>query len=171
LFLDEIGELSPSVQVKLLRVLQEGEYEPLGGNTQKADVRIVAATNRDLVVEVAAGRFERPLLSPQCHRHHRAAAALPPRGHPLLVDHFLGLYCAKNGRPRLHPTRERSTADGLRVRGTCASSKTSSSARSSSLAAIRSAKRSARPDRDGGARAPTQLTFELARLWTTSSYA
>src|SRR4029077_2518072 len=53
LFLDEIGELSPSVQVKLLRVLQEGEYEPLGGNTTKADVRIVAATNRDLGAEVS----------------------------------------------------------------------------------------------------------------------
>src|SRR6266481_1203542 len=49
LFLDEIGELSPAVQVKLLRVLQEGEYEPLGGNTVKSDVRILAATNRDLV--------------------------------------------------------------------------------------------------------------------------
>jgi two-component system response regulator HydG len=43
--------------VKLLRVLQEGEYEPLGGNTVKADVRIVAATNRDLLAEVQAGRF------------------------------------------------------------------------------------------------------------------
>src|SRR4029077_19121564 len=53
LFLDEIGELSPSVQVKLLRVLQEGEYEPLGGHTQKSDVRIVAATNRDLIAEVS----------------------------------------------------------------------------------------------------------------------
>src|ERR1700753_3870536 len=61
LFLDEIGELSPQVQVKLLRVLQEGEYEPLGGNTVKADVRIVAATNRDLLAEVQAGRFREDL--------------------------------------------------------------------------------------------------------------
>src|SRR4029079_12056384 len=57
LFLDEIGELSPQVQVKLLRVLQEGEYEPIGGDTVKGDVRIVAATNRDLRAHVAAGRF------------------------------------------------------------------------------------------------------------------
>jgi DNA-binding NtrC family response regulator len=106
LFLDEIGELSPSVQVKLLRVLQEGEYEPLGGNTQKADVRIVAATNRDLVAEVAAGRFREDLY----YRLDVIAITAPPlrarrEDVPLLVDHFLGLYCAKNGRPRLHPTR------------------------------------------------------------------
>jgi two-component system response regulator HydG len=106
LFLDEIGELSPSVQVKLLRVLQEGEYEPLGGNTTKADVRIVAATNRDLGAEVTAGRFREDLY----YRLFVIAITAPPlRGRrediPLLVDHFLGLYCAKNGRPRLHPTR------------------------------------------------------------------
>jgi DNA-binding NtrC family response regulator len=106
LFLDEIGELSPTVQVKLLRVLQEGEYEPLGGRTQKADVRIVAATNRDLVAEVAAGRFREDLF----YRLNVIAITAPPlrarrEDVPLLVDHFLGLYCAKNGRPRLHPTR------------------------------------------------------------------
>jgi DNA-binding NtrC family response regulator len=106
LFLDEIGELSWSVQVKLLRVLQEGEYEPLGGNTHKADVRIVAATNRDLVAEVAAGRFREDLY----YRLNVIAITAPPlrarrEDIPLLVDHFLGLYCAKNGRTRLHPTR------------------------------------------------------------------
>jgi two-component system response regulator HydG len=94
------------VQVKLLRVLQEGEYEPLGGNTTKADVRIVAATNRDLVAEVAAGRFREDLY----YRLDVIAITAPPlrarrEDIPLLVDHFLGLYCAKNGRPRLHPTR------------------------------------------------------------------
>jgi len=62
LFLDEIGELSPSVQVKLLRVLQEGEYEPIGGDTARADVRIVAATNKDLRAEIAAGRFREDLF-------------------------------------------------------------------------------------------------------------
>jgi len=106
LFLDEIGELSPSVQVKLLRVLQEGEYEPLGGNTTKAHVRIVAATNRDLVAEVASGGFREDLY----YRLNVIAITAPPlrarrEDVPLLVDHFLGLYCAKNGRPRLHPTR------------------------------------------------------------------
>jgi DNA-binding NtrC family response regulator len=106
LLLDEIGELSPTVQVKLLRVVQEGEYEPLGGNTTKSDVRIVAATNRDLLGEVAAGRFREDLY----YRLNVIAITAPPlrarrEDLPLLVDHFLGLYCAKNGRPRLHPTR------------------------------------------------------------------
>ena len=106
LFLDEIGELSPAVQVKLLRVVQEGEYEPLGGNTIRADVRIVAATNRDLLAEVAAGRFREELY----YRLNVIAVTAPPlrarrEDVPLLIDHFLGLYAAKNGRPRLKPTR------------------------------------------------------------------
>jgi two-component system response regulator HupR/HoxA len=62
IFLDEIGETSPSFQVKLLRVLQEGEIRPLGAQrTRKVNVRVVSATNRDLETEVAAGRFRRDL--------------------------------------------------------------------------------------------------------------
>src|SRR5579859_1787518 len=106
LFLDEIGEISPAVQVKLLRVLQEGEIEPIGGNTVRADVRIVAATNRDLVAEVAAGRFREDLY----YRLNVIAITVPPlrarrEDIPLLVDHFLGLYCAKNARSRIEVTR------------------------------------------------------------------
>src|SRR5689334_7379845 len=106
LFLDEIGELSPSVQVKLLRVLQEGEYEPVGGDTVKADVRIVAATNRDLRAQVAAGRFREDLF----YRLNVIAVTAPPlrarrEDVPLLVDHFLGTYCAKNNRARLSVSR------------------------------------------------------------------
>ncbi len=106
LFLDEIGELSPQVQVKLLRVLQEGEYEPLGGNTVKADVRIVAATNRDLLAEVQQGRFREDLY----YRLNVIAVTAPPlrsrrEDIPLLVDHFVGLYAKKNGKPRLTVTR------------------------------------------------------------------
>jgi len=102
LFLDEIGELSPAVQVKILRVLQEGEYEPVGGHTVKADARIVAATNRDLVTEVEAGRFREDLY----YRLNVIAVTAPPlrarrEDIPLLVDHFLGVYCTKNGRARL----------------------------------------------------------------------
>lgn len=63
LFLDEVGEMSPAMQAKLLRVLQEGEFERVGGNeTLSVDVRVVAATNRDLEVEVEAGRFRGDLL-------------------------------------------------------------------------------------------------------------
>ena len=106
LFLDEIGELSPQVQVKLLRVLQEGEYEPLGGNTVKADVRIVAATNRDLLEEVKAGRFREDLY----YRLNVIAVTAPPlrarrEDIPLLVDHFVGLYAKKNGKARLTVAR------------------------------------------------------------------
>lgn len=107
LFLDEIGELTPSVQVKLLRVLQEGEYEPLGGDTATADVRVIAATNRSLSREVEAGRFREDLY----YRLNVIAITAPPLRSrrddvPLLVDHFLGIYCRKNGRPRLGVTRE-----------------------------------------------------------------
>jgi two-component system response regulator HydG len=106
LFLDEIGELSPSVQVKLLRVLQEGEYEPVGGDTVKSDVRIVAATNRDLRAQVASGRFREDLF----YRLNVIAMTAPPlrarrEDIPLLVDHFLGIYCHKNGRARLAVAR------------------------------------------------------------------
>ncbi|MCL2777862.1 MAG: sigma-54 dependent transcriptional regulator [Polyangiaceae bacterium] len=106
LFLDEIGELLPQVQVKLLRVLQEGEYEPLGGNTVKADVRIVAATNRDLLAEVQAGRFREDLY----YRLNVIAVTAPPlrarrEDIPLLVDHFVGLYAKKNGKARLAVAR------------------------------------------------------------------
>jgi two-component system response regulator HydG len=107
LFLDEIGELSQHVQVKLLRVLQEGEFEPLGGRTERADFRLVAATNRDLVKEVAAGRFREDLF----YRLNVIAITCPPLRErsedvPLLVDHFVDTYCRKNGRAPLRVTRE-----------------------------------------------------------------
>ena len=106
LFLDEIGELSPHVQVKLLRVLQEGEYEPVGGDTVRSDVRIVAATNRDLRQEIERGRFREDLF----YRLHVIAITAPPlrarrEDIPLLCDHFIGVYCAKNGKPRLEIAR------------------------------------------------------------------
>jgi len=107
LFLDEIGELSPHVQVKLLRVLQEGEYEPLGGRTERANFRLVAATNRDLAKEIAAGRFREDLF----YRLNVIAITCPPlrdrsEDIPLLVDHFVDTYCRKNQRATMRVARE-----------------------------------------------------------------
>lgn len=107
LFLDEIGELSPAVQVKLLRVLQEGEYEPLGGKTQQASFRLIAATNRDLQAAVQAGEFREDLY----YRLHVIALTSPPlrdrRGDvPLLADHFVAHYCAKNNKSPMAIERE-----------------------------------------------------------------
>jgi DNA-binding NtrC family response regulator len=107
LFLDEIGELTTSVQVKLLRVIQEGEYEPVGGNPVRADIRLLAATNRDLAAEVEAGRFREDLY----YRLNVIAVTAPAlrtrrEDVPLLIDHFLGIYCRKNGRSRLDVHRD-----------------------------------------------------------------
>ena len=100
LFLDEIGEISPAVQVKLLRVLQSREFERVGGTqTLKVDVRIVAATHRDLEAEVKAGRFREDLY----YRLNVVAVTLPPlrrrKGDiPALVSHFLERWNAAYGK-------------------------------------------------------------------------
>lgn len=91
LFLDEIGDISPALQVKLLRFLQEKEYEPLGAiKPLKADVRIVAATNKNLSQLVKEGLFREDLY----YRLNVVKIELPPLRErrediPLLVDHFL----------------------------------------------------------------------------------
>jgi len=99
IFLDEVGEMSLAVQVKLLRVLQEGEFEPLGGKTCRVDVRVVAASNRDLEEEVKRGGFREDLY----YRLNVIVVHLPPLRHrledvPLLAEHFLGVYAARNGK-------------------------------------------------------------------------
>ncbi|MCG3172186.1 MAG: Transcriptional regulatory protein ZraR [Myxococcota bacterium] len=102
LFLDEVGELSPNVQVRLLRALQEGEITRLGGREPiQVDVRVIAATHRDLAADVRSGRFREDLF----YRLNVIQIRTPPlreRGEdiPLLVDHFIIRHCARNQRPR-----------------------------------------------------------------------
>ncbi len=107
LFLDEIGDMSPSTQAKILRVLQEHEFERLGGTrTLKVDVRLVTATNRDLAAMVAAGQLPRGPLLPAQRRDHRDAAAARAQGRRagagrLLHQALLGRAEEEDGRPRL----------------------------------------------------------------------
>jgi len=100
LFLDEIGDISAATQVKLLRFLQERTFERVGGNeTLKVDVRIIAATNRDLTAEVGAGRFREDLF----YRLNVVNVEMPPlRARPSdllpLATHFLQRFSKENGK-------------------------------------------------------------------------
>ena len=103
IFLDEIGEMDLSLQVKILRALQEKEIERVGGTqTKKVDVRVVAATNRDLEVEVAEGRFREDLF----YRLNVIPMQLPPlreRGEDILIlaEYFLRNFCFEKDRPHM----------------------------------------------------------------------
>ncbi len=100
IFLDEIGEMSPSLQVKLLRVLQERKFERVGGvKTISVDIRVVAATNKDLETEVKEGKFREDLF----YRLNVIPIHIPPLRErpsdiPLLVDYFLRKYSKDKGR-------------------------------------------------------------------------
>jgi len=107
-FLDEIGEVSPGVQARLLRVLQEREVRRVGGTDRfKVDVRVIAATNKDLGALVADGRFREDLF----YRLSVVTICLPPLRErrediPLLARHFLESYAAVNARPACRITPE-----------------------------------------------------------------
>jgi len=100
IFLDEVGDMSSSLQVKLLRVLQEKEYEPLGStNPRKTDVRIIAATNKDLSKLVSEGKFRDDLF----YRLNVVKIELPPLSKrrediPLLIDAFIQKFNVKMGK-------------------------------------------------------------------------
>ena len=100
LLLDEIGDISLSVQVKLLRFLQEREFQRVGGNqTIHSDVRIISATNRDLESKVKEGTFREDLF----YRLNVVVVDMPPLRErkedvPLLIDHFLKRFAAENGK-------------------------------------------------------------------------
>jgi PAS domain S-box-containing protein len=100
IFLDEIGELPPEIQIALLRVLQEHEFERVGGNRRiRADVRVIAATNRDLQAAISAGSFRSDLF----YRLHVFPIAIPSlQGRkediPLLVEYFIDRYARRAGK-------------------------------------------------------------------------
>jgi two-component system NtrC family response regulator len=108
LFLDEIGELSPAVQVKLLRFLQEREISRLGSNVSiSVDVRIISATNRDLETQVKEGSFREDLF----YRLKVVTIALPPLRErkedlPALIDHYMDKFIRENGKAILGMTAE-----------------------------------------------------------------
>ena len=101
IFLDEIAEMAPATQAKILRVLQEREFEPVGSSqTFKVDTRIIAATNKNLEEEIKAGRFREDLY----YRINVVTLVVPPMRErrediPLLADFFLKQYAEKNNRP------------------------------------------------------------------------
>ncbi len=112
IFLDEIGDLSPMLQAKLLRVLQDKEIKPLGeAKSQKVDVRVIAATNQDLADKIAADQFRQDLY----YRLNVVSIKTPSLREisvdiPLIAKHFLSFYCSEFGMPQ-----KRFSEDALKI--------------------------------------------------------
>jgi len=108
IFLDEVANASPALQVKLLRVLEDRQFEPVGSNkTKTVDTRIILASNRDLAAEVKQDRFREDLY----YRINVITIELPPLHQrvgdiPLLAKHFLWLYCAQHNKQKFGITDE-----------------------------------------------------------------
>ncbi len=122
LFLDEIGELSPAIQVKLLRFLQEREISRLGSNVNiSVDVRIISATNRDLDIQVKEGIFREDLF----YRLKVVTMSLPPLRDrkddlPALIDHFMDKFARENAKKhQRHHRRGPRSAFEVRLPGQC----------------------------------------------------
>ena len=126
IFLDEVGEVSPSMQVKLLRVLQERVYERVGGTTPRSvDIRIISATNKDLKTEVAAGRFREDLF----YRLNVFPINLPPlteRPEAIvpLAEFFVNKFAQSLGKKALLLSQQRQNSSsgsitGREISGSC----------------------------------------------------
>lgn len=108
LFLDEIGDMSVSTQIKILRVLQEHQFERVGGSEPiEVDVRIIAATNQDLEKKIREGAFREDLY----YRLNVVTIKIPPLRErkediSMLVEHFIDLYCKENNRNKLEVSKE-----------------------------------------------------------------
>ena len=174
-FLDEVGDMSPALQVKLLRVLQEGTFTPVGGTeTRTVDVRVIAATHKDLQKMVERGEFREDLF----YRINVIKIQIPPLRErmddlPILVEHFLRKHFRARpgtrrarGRRGSAPRRWR-RCSAIRGRATSASSRTRSSAAGARRRSRRAARGSAvaaraRSRRRADARAPTRARYDDA---------
>ena len=144
IFLDEIGEMTATMQVKLLRVLQERKFRRVGGTEEvQADIRVIAATNQDLQKMVAEGRFREDLF----YRINVIPMHLPPLRErrediPLLADHFLVKYRRADAQARAqHLARGQRAPRGLRLAGERAGARERHRARGRAGAVARGAAR------------------------------
>ncbi len=171
IFLDEIGDMTPATQTKILRVLQSGTFERVGGNQPiQVDVRVIAATNKPLEQAVAAQQFREDLFYRlNVVRIHIAAAARAARGHSAAGELFPEENCARTAARRRSPSPPASSRCSKNIigRATCANWRTSSAARMSWPKATRFCRAICR--RKSPARVPAALRCH--RHWRVAARA